>query len=496
MTTTLLASRLETAARCMAAFSSTVEANSSTTQLVDSTLLENASSPDSFAGGFVYRPDATAAGDRLRALPTEGSFNTQGSALVPIRAWANAPVEGETYHFFALLAPTASPGQAETWTRIVNRALGSLYGVTEIVVGSGGSGSRNFPIAPPAVTLIAAVLVAGGSGATVTPPTGWSTVVAVNLSTTIRLVVLSKRLKHDDPIEWNVTFDSARVATAIVTGYVDANPTSPADTTASTTASAATSIAAPTVTTAASLERVLRIVAGSAAAAFTGPTTLERRADAVLEDGNRQQGLALFDGIVSTAGDAGAATITPSTATNMIAVTVALAPRTTTQRTVYAGHVVVGTDSSGDSTLALRRPPNLPSDEWAPNKQSIRKVMVRRFTGSAAGDGAVIYEWDMNRGGRTWDYKPNGSIELSMIPTALDQVVLEVQRPYAPLVSDDDETDCNLDRLVLRARYEAYLALNGAPATRGKYAAELAQALQEWQAEERYHAPQQVIRRP
>lgn len=496
--TTLLEGRLETAQRAMAAFASTAETGSTTTQLVDARLRDVASSPDAFSGGFIYRPDATNSTDRLRALPGSGAFATQAGALTPIRAWTVAPAAEERYQLFALLPPTAQPGQTEDWTRIVNRALGHLYTVADLPVGSGGAGARIFPIAPPVVTLYAAVAVAGGSGASVTLPTGWTLVTSVDLSATLKLVVASHRLLASDPIDFDFTLDSSRAATGVLVAYVDANPTSPTQTSASTSSASASSLAIPTVTTAQAAERVLRIIASATPAAFTvddDPATVQKRIDALESSGEHAYGLAVFDSTVSAAGAAGAVTVAPSTApVGMIGVTVALDPRTELTRTVYASSSVASNGT--DDTLTLRRPVNLPSDEWTPNKQAIRRVVVRTYSGDVS-DGVVISELDMKKSGRDWRYLVDGSIQLvGITPSAQQQVVLEVQRPYPPLVTDGDETDCPLERLLLRSRYEAFAALNSAPQTRGKYQQEMDSAYQEWLREDAHQAPQQVIIRP
>lgn len=498
MESTLLEAMLEAAQRCGAAFSSTAETGSATDALIDSDLQDNASDQDAYSGGWIYRPDAGAS-DRLRALPPQGSFNTQTGALIPAREWAVAPTNGETYHVYAMLPPRSQPGQVESWQRLVNRALGNLGTVVELPVGTGGTGARYFPLRPPAITLVAAIVVAGGSGATVTTPSGWTLRSTINLSTTIQLVIYTRRQLLTDPIEWEVTFDTTRVATGMVMAYVDANPTSPQDATGSATATAVT-VTAPSVTTVAAGERVLRVVAADGPAAYSGPTSpkLQLRADATLIDGAANQGIALFDQEVAGAGASGTAVLTASQSRGQIAVTIALARRDTQHRTVYAGSSIAYTPAAGATSITLTRPLNLPHDEWIPNRQAVRKVMVRRYEDESSElASAEPWELDMSKRGRWWRINEGeNSLRLSYAPTTGQEVVVEVQRPYPPLVADNDVTTCDLERLVLRTRVEFYSYLNSVPQSRGKYASELVQALEEWRAREADVRPQLAMVRP
>lgn len=491
---TMIEAMLEAAKRGNLAFSSTAESDSSTSQLVDAALADTASGPASYAGAWVYRLDATAAGDRLRRLPTEGaSYNTSARALLPERTWTNAP-DGETYHCYSLIPPRATPGQTTSWAELTNRALRNLRTVTAMPVGVGNGRSRHFRARPQVVTLLAGIAVAGGSGATVTTPTGWTLVSSVDLSTTLKLVLYRRRALLTDPIEWEVSFDQARVATGFIAAYLDTNPSSPVDASGSATGAAAASITAPSVTTTQDNERVVRIAAAASALAFARPDDpdLALGFDAVVDDGAHPYGIILADQVVTQAGAAGTAVLTPSASGDLIALTVALAPREEARTARLAGYSLASTVAAGASSITLRRPLNLPTDDWTPDRESIRRVWLQRYDDLELEGGAPA-RIDMQSQGRWWRFHEDGVLELGVTPQAGWDVWVEVQRPYPVLVADNDETDCDLDRLALRALVEAYQALNAATTTRGRYQSELAQALATWEAVEREHRPTAVV---
>lgn len=483
MTATLLEAILETAARCGAAFSSTAGAGSEVGFLRDAALLDNGQDPEAYAGGWIYRPNAANASDKLHAVAPTGSFGAQGD-ITPVREWVVAPAAGEVYHLYAMLSPKAQPGQVETWHRIVNRALGNIWSVGDYVVAAGRSGvaSNRFHIKSPVVTLIAGIVVAGGSGATITTPTGWTSIGSVNLSTTIKLALYRRRTVSSDPAEWSVTLDTTREATAFVVAYVDASPGSPVHATGSATSAAATSLDAPTVTTTVPNARVLRIIAASTVASFADADSdeLTRQLDAVLQDGEAVQGLALFDEPAATAGAVGAQTLETDTSAGLIAYTLALAPVDEQTQPRIAGFSVSTNGTGGAATIVLERPFPLVTDDWTPNPATVRGCFLEHEDGRRV---------NMNTQGRWFRLSDDGTLTLSRVVGEGWKVVLEVERTYPALASDTETTECDLDRLAVRGKVELYSHLNGAPATRGKYAAELAAALAEERDMRQEYAP-------
>lgn len=486
MSTTLLAAMLESAQRAGAAFTSTCSADGTVSTLVDTGLLDQAESPEAFAGGWILRPNATLSTDKLRRIADSG-FNPTSGELIPRRAWTNAPTSGEVYHVYALVPPYVQPGTIESWQRLVNRALSQMWFLDELTIGHGVDGllERRFPIERMEITLVAAIAVAGGSGATITAPSGWTAVRTDNVSTNLQLAIYRKRQLNTDPIEWTFTLDSSRAASGILAAYVDCNPTTPVDATGlATVSSAGTSITTAAVTTANNNELVLRFVAGDAAATFTPPTDVYVRGDVVGLDGAATIGLALFDNVVTAAGSAPTEVITASTAVRMAATTVALAIRDARKQMVFTS-MSYAHNGAGAATIVLQRPTNLPNTEWMPNRQSVRQYLFRRYPSGYTSDyqGQPI-DVDMNKGGRWADVLENETqrtVVCSQGPSVTQDVVLVVQRPYPPLTLDTDTTECPLNVLALRTRVELFAYLNSAPTTRGDYQQELATAIAEWE---------------
>jgi len=133
---TLLKVRLEAARQAGAGFASTCSALGTTTTLIDDKLKDEGVSTDFLEGAWIYRPDAAAAGDKLRRVKAAG-FATSTGTLSIDRAWTNAPASAEVYHIYTLLPPVLSAGQAYSWDRAVQDALAETWYVDLLNVGPG-----------------------------------------------------------------------------------------------------------------------------------------------------------------------------------------------------------------------------------------------------------------------------------------------------------------------------------------------------------------------
>lgn len=136
---TLLDLRVEAARVAGAGFASAGTGAGTTTALADAALQDQAADANFLEGGWIYRPNAAAAGDRVRRIKANGEGWVSNN-LVPTRAWANAPGT-EVYHLFNLLPPIDQPGEAWSWDRCVRRALGSVRFRDELILGEGTSGA-------------------------------------------------------------------------------------------------------------------------------------------------------------------------------------------------------------------------------------------------------------------------------------------------------------------------------------------------------------------
>lgn len=151
--------------------------------------------------------------------------------------------------------------------------------------------------------------------------------------------------------------------------------------------------------------------------------------------------------------------------------------------TWFEDQIVVG---SGDGSLNKRF---TISDEtgWIGNEQHVKGVLLRTINS----DG-LIYEYDQSKEGRWWDIQhANGvaTLVLGRAPLENQDVVVVAVRTYPTLSADTDETNCPLDLIALRTRYELYCYLDATPQSQGQYTGEMARALTDWLAEYKQHRP-------
>lgn len=137
---------LEAAMRCGAAFSSTCSGAGTTTTLVDATARDQGTDANFAAGGWIYRPDAAAAADKVRRITGEG-FDPDTGTWTVTRAWSDAPDDAEEYQVYAILPPIDQAGMPESWKRLVNRGLSAIWFEDEIAVATGdGSFTTRFTL--------------------------------------------------------------------------------------------------------------------------------------------------------------------------------------------------------------------------------------------------------------------------------------------------------------------------------------------------------------
>ena len=135
---TMLRLRVEAARVASAGFDGTCTAAGTTTTLVDATLVDDGVDEAFLEGAWVYRPDAAAAGDRVRRVARQGFAPATGT-LTFDRAYTNAPDEDEAYHVFNLLPPIDTRGQAYSWDRAIRDGLSGVWFVDQVNLGEGTS---------------------------------------------------------------------------------------------------------------------------------------------------------------------------------------------------------------------------------------------------------------------------------------------------------------------------------------------------------------------
>ena len=483
--------RIEAARQAGSGFSSTCTALGTTATLIDLKLVDQGVTVKFLEGAWIYRPDAAAAGDRVRRVKVDG-FTVATGTLTIDRVWTNAPASAEVYHIFTLLPPIDQAGAAYSWDKAINDGLAHNYYRDEIVLGHGDErGAFRFNLDRGEVVLIAAIVVNGGTGITITEPSGWTLIRRTNSGTDVGLAIYRKRALKTDAIDFEWTLTSC-LASGIIAAYADVEVGGIVDVEGVTaTTPASTTVTAPSVTTTNDNERILRIFAADGLTTFDRPDECVVRFDACAEDSNAQMGIMLADENDDVGDVAGATGTRASTIPSLINIgqTVALKPAEAERRVAFVSASGNGNGASATTSLVIRRPSNIPNDDWVPDKAAIRAVKQRHYDS----DG-IAHDTDMDNLGRFWHVVQDAgrtAIAVYPAPPADRSVVAVVHRPYPALVSDADETQCPDREAWTRACYEAYRYLNRTVPTVGKYAEEEARWLREWQAES--HAPDPVI---
>ncbi len=123
------------------------DAGGSTTSLIDAVLIDSGGDAHFMEGGYLYRPNAAAAADKLRRVKSAG-FTTTTGALGVDRAWTNAPSAAEVYQIYGALPPVDYAGTTYSWQRAVNDGLLLCAWTDEINLGEGSStGTHEFSLA-------------------------------------------------------------------------------------------------------------------------------------------------------------------------------------------------------------------------------------------------------------------------------------------------------------------------------------------------------------
>jgi hypothetical protein len=489
MPLTLADARLECAREAGMAFSGVCTASGGVDHLIDAVLADVGVSADFLQHAWIYRP-AAAAADRQRNIDADG-FTVATARLTPSRNWLTPPDNAEAYQVFNMIPPTAQAGVPLSWNRAINNALRMIYFEDEMVIGRGTYRSdRRFSLARSEVVIIDVVAVAGGTNATITPPSGATLILRTDSGTDLALATYWRRANANDAEIATYTFDTSRAAAGGSMAYADANVNAPVNASAGEATLSSVTATAPTITPTVTRGRVLHAWGAVGSIVIEPPTTDDERFDAESHSAAGQMAVALSDadyhsGVVASAeATLGAAGIN-------IGQTLLLQSLTSSRDVAPVSRGTDGNNGAGATTLDLPRPSSLPNDDWVPTREAVRGVYLR---GAATG---VYYDVDTNRGGtRPWSYvttNGEGGIELAAGPGQDTLVLVRVTRPYPTLTLDADVTYCDPVRLVPMAIWQAYDLLNSAGASIGQYKAETAAWQEKAQSADRPRRPASVL---
>ena len=491
MTIDLAALRLEAAREAGLAFSGTCSAAGTTASLIDAVLRDSGVDTKYLESSWLYRSGAALAADKQRSVGTDG-FTVASGTVAATRAWTNAPADGEAYQVFALAPPAEQSGVPISWTRAVNAALKRLYYLDELVIGRGTKrGDRRFSLTRGEVLLVAVISVVGGTGITITPPSGWTLIRRSNSGTDLALATYWKRSAPGDAETFTWTITSG-IASGGIMAYVDANVADPVDVSAEEAMTPASVTAtAPAATATVDRGYVLHAYAAKSGTVMAEPTTDDKRFDAESHDQAAQAGAMLSDLELNVAGATASAAATLGVAAINIGQTIVLQPLTDARDIAPVSQGTDGNNGAGSTSLELAKPHNLPNDDWVPAEDAVRGVYTRVIS-----SGGVPYDIDQDKNGRSW--KPVSiagdlGVELQNAPSQSQLVVVKVHRPYPTLSADADETACATDRIVAAAIWQFYELLNGSAAGIGQYKTEAAFWQQNYEDVERRYRPKSVV---
>ena len=140
--TTMLRLRVEAAQEGGLGYASVCSALGTTSLLTDASLGDSGIDAHYLEGAWIYRPNAVAAGDKLRRVATSGFVDTAPTGIKPSRAWTNAPANAEVYQIFNLAPPIDAPGEPYSWDRAIRGALTNIWFTDQLNLGVGTSSGQ------------------------------------------------------------------------------------------------------------------------------------------------------------------------------------------------------------------------------------------------------------------------------------------------------------------------------------------------------------------
>lgn len=138
--TTLRKVRIEAARQAGAGFDSTCSAagTASPATLIDAGLRDSGIDSAFLEGAWIYRPDAAAAGDKVRRVAKDGYDSATGTLSFD-RIYTNLPASAEVYQVFNLAPPVDQPGVSYSWDRAVREGLNMAWFIDQVNLGEGTS---------------------------------------------------------------------------------------------------------------------------------------------------------------------------------------------------------------------------------------------------------------------------------------------------------------------------------------------------------------------
>lgn len=176
--------------------------------------------------------------------------------------------------------------------------------------------------------LIAQIAVRGGSGTTITPPAGWTTILVNNSGTTIRQGIYYRIADGTEPASYSFGISPQQRTAAAMVAYSGVDGASPINASSTRTNASSTSVTANGVTTTVASAMLVGLFATSHASSFTPPGGMAEQADQNGGAGPNGVTVAISDEAQAVAGASGLRTATAADAAISIGSLLALKPAT------------------------------------------------------------------------------------------------------------------------------------------------------------------------
>jgi hypothetical protein len=208
---------------------------------------------------------------------------------------------------------------------IIDPAISYRSGTSNILTVAGTTLTLSKPSGvEPADLLLAEVSVEGGTGVTITAPSGWTLVRRDDNGTNLAQAIYRHVVAAGDPTSWDWTFGSHFASGGIV-AYSGVNTTTPIDTSSeSENGTSNSTVVAPAITTSAANELLVVFYGMEHNKNFSTPTNMTERYDAFNAQSGASTGSAADDETRASAGSTGTRTSTATGAGFWIAQSIAL----------------------------------------------------------------------------------------------------------------------------------------------------------------------------
>ncbi|MEY2569013.1 MAG: hypothetical protein QOE35_3542 [Actinomycetota bacterium] len=228
---------------------------------------------------------------------------------------------------------------------------------------SNGAGGTSIVLNKPTGTqpgdvMVAQVAAGGGSGTTITAPSGWTQLDSKNNGTLVAQKVFWRLATGNEPASWTWTLSSSQEASGGVLAYSGVEQVTPLDVTANNkTAAASTSHVAPAVVTTKANDELVTFYGLKTGTTMTAPSGMTERFDLASTGGTvaNQLTAGADDQLVAITGSTGTRTATSAAAADSVSASFALKAMPS-YSTIAFRSASSATNGAGASSLALQTP--------------------------------------------------------------------------------------------------------------------------------------------